>query len=63
MLEKEYYRLQEVADLLRVDRTTIGRWIKDGRLAAICPSGKTRGHKLVSKDQLESFLLEERAID
>jgi excisionase family DNA binding protein len=33
--EKELYTVREVADIVRVDDTTVRRWIKSGALKAI----------------------------
>lgn len=34
-LDKEYYTLAEVAELLSVTKRTVQRWISDGQLTAI----------------------------
>jgi len=33
-MEQEYYTVQEIADMLRVDYMTVYRWIRAGKLEA-----------------------------
>jgi len=56
MPEQQFYTIQEVADILHVDRTTVGRWIASGALPAINPSGQKKGHRLIKKSTLNTLL-------
>jgi excisionase family DNA binding protein len=49
---KTLYTLAEAADLLRINRTTLWRYIRAGRLPTIKPDGR----RLVHRDDLEAFL-------
>jgi len=52
-LKKGYYTPSEIADLLKVCRTTIWRYIRSGQLKAIKLSIK---NYRISKKDLEKFL-------
>ncbi len=40
MVDERWYTAQEVADLFQVDRQTVWRWLKAGRLQGISLGGK-----------------------
>ena len=48
----KYLMVAEVADLLRVRRETVYRWIKDGEIASIHLGRTVR----ISEDALQSFI-------
>lgn len=49
---KEYYTIQEYADLLRVDRRTISRAIKEGRIQALKIGNNSKSVYRIHKDEL-----------
>ncbi len=51
--KKGYYTPLEIADLLRVCRTTVWRWIRSGQLKAVKLSIK---NYRISGKELENFL-------
>ena len=56
MGEMTYYTPQEVAEILKVHRRSITRWIREGRLIAVRVGQQYR----ISKQDLEKFLDERR---
>ena len=57
-MAKEYYRPQEVAVLLDVSKTTVWRWIREGKLEAVAFSGNL--YRIPQK-ALEQFVAQKRA--
>ena len=55
---KEYYRPQEVAVMLDVSKTTVWRWIREGKLEAVAFSGNL--YRIPQK-ALEQFVAQKRA--
>lgn len=53
-METKLLTVGETAVMLRTSPSTIRRWIKQGKLAGVKPSGAR--HYLVPKDQIETFL-------
>jgi len=51
--ERRYYTVSEAASVLDVSRTTVWRWIADGRLAAYRAGGRTIR---IKREDLERFL-------
>ncbi|MHA1835151.1 MAG: helix-turn-helix domain-containing protein [Candidatus Baldrarchaeia archaeon] len=40
---ERFYRVKEVCEILRIDRRTLWKWIKEGKIRAIkLPSGRHR---------------------
>jgi len=56
MAEMTYYTPQEVAEILKVHRRSITRWIREGRLTAVRVGQQYR----ISKQDLEKFLEQRR---
>lgn len=52
-LKKDYYTPQEIADLLRVSRFSVWRYIRSGKLKAI---KLTERNFRIEKKELERFL-------
>lgn len=50
--EPEYLTINEVAALTRSDRTTVERWIRDGRLSRVTAGGK----RLVPRTEVLRFM-------
>jgi excisionase family DNA binding protein len=56
-MSSELLTVHEVAQALRVDDTTVRRWIKSGALEAIClPHANKRCAYRVRKDTLDKLL-------
>lgn len=49
------YRLNEVATILRVDPSSVRRWVRNGKLRVLRPIG-ARGTVRVTRTELERFL-------
>jgi len=47
-----YYTINEVAKMLKVDRHTVWRWIKDGKLE----SHKVGSTHRITQEQLDRFI-------
>ena len=52
MVTDKYYTVRELAQILRRDKTTIYKWIKEGRIKAI----KVRGRYLIPEDELNKII-------
>lgn len=52
MKKPDFYLVEELADKLRVNKMTIYRWIKAGKLTAI----RIGKHYRITKDDFEAFL-------
>ncbi len=52
-LDKEFYTIKEIADLLSVSNRTVERWIADGKLVAIRLNPRSLR---VQKEDLQRFL-------
>ena len=52
-MKDKLLKIREVADLLRVDITTLRRWDKNGKLPPIKTIG---GHRMYYSSQIESIL-------
>lgn len=50
---KELYKVQEVADILGIQRNTLYKWIREGKIAATRYGYKTIR---ISQSQLDDFL-------
>lgn len=55
IVDETYYTLDEVAERLRVNRRTIGRWVADGALPVIRLSA-AKGSVRVAESDLVAFL-------
>jgi excisionase family DNA binding protein len=57
---KDLYTVAEVADILRVDSTTVRRWVKQGVLdAVVLPHIHTRQAYRIKKETIERILGQE----
>ena len=52
MTQPEYLTIKEAATLLRVQRDTIARWCKDGRLVSSRPGG---GKVLIARASIDAL--------
>lgn len=54
---KDLYTVAEVADILRVDSTTVRRWVKQGVLdAVVLPHINTRQAYRIKRETIEKIL-------
>lgn len=53
--EKQFYTMQEIADILTIDYVTVYRWIKAGKLKAVKLNSIVR----VSKESFDEFINKE----
>lgn len=57
-MRKEYFSMEEIAELLGVHISTVRRWIREGRLPAINVCTSKRSRWRVSQAALDEFLEE-----
>ena len=58
-INEEFYKLSEVAKILRVTTKTILNMLRDGRLRGIPISNGTRKHYRILKKELDRYVAEQ----
>ena len=49
------YTLKETAKILKIHYTTMWKWVKDGKIKAVQPSGR-KGRWFITVQELEKFI-------